>query len=92
MLVTIKIRLPEALALQIGQPATTTLQQLLTIIDELGGDLRPIHPGATDPLLAPYFTMEVPDPSVAPQLIRRLQECPAIEAAYLTQAVETPAI
>jgi hypothetical protein len=90
MLVTIKMRLEEALALQTGQPATTALQQFLTIINELGGELRPIHPGAKHPFLAPYFTVKMSDPALATQLIRRLLNCPIIEAAYVEPPAERP--
>lgn len=90
MQVTVKIRLEEALALQTGRSGTAVLQQLLADIEELGGDLRAIHPGATHPLLAPYFTVEVPDLTLATQLIRKLSSCPVIEAAYLEPRVELP--
>jgi hypothetical protein len=42
-----------------------------------------LHPGREDPLLAPYFTVEVPDAATAERVIAGLQNCEAVEAAYL---------
>jgi hypothetical protein len=90
MQVTIKMRLEEALTFQTGQPKTPALEQILTIIREKGGELKPIYPGAGHPLLAPYFSVEVPDLTIAKELIGQLLDCPAIEAAYLTPRPELP--
>jgi hypothetical protein len=90
MQVTIQMRLEEALDVQTGQPATPALQKVLKIVKELGDDLKPIHPGATHHLLAPYFTVEVPDRGIANELISSLLSCQAIEAAYLEPPVKLP--
>ena len=47
MRVIVQLKLPEALALQAAQPATPALEQVLQIIRDIGGQLRPVHPGAT---------------------------------------------
>ena len=90
MRVVIQLQLDEALALQTGQPATPALQQVLQIITELGGNLKPLHPGATHPLLAPYFTVDVPNALVADQLIARLLANSAVAAAYVEPSVSPP--
>jgi hypothetical protein len=90
MQVTIQMRLKEATAYQIGQTGIPALQQVLAIIKDLGGELKPMHPGASHPLMVPFFTVEVPDLIVAKQLIRRLLDCSLIEAAYLTARPELP--
>jgi hypothetical protein len=52
--------------------------------------LEPLHPGAEEPHLASYFTVEVQDPATADQVIARLKHCHAIEAAYLKPPDELP--
>jgi hypothetical protein len=43
-----------------------------------------------DPRLASYFTVEVPDHVTAERVISRLQNCEAVEAAYLKPLDEAP--
>jgi hypothetical protein len=90
MQITIRMTMAEALAYQKGQVAPPALQQVLRILDELGLTLTPIHPGATDPLLAPYFIVEVRDADQAGQVIERLRQIPAVEAAYVKPPDELP--
>lgn len=75
--------------LQRGMP-TAGSRELLTIAEELGVLLEPVHPGAEDPLLALYFMVEVPDSTTAERVIARLRESSAIEAAYLKPPNELP--
>lgn len=83
MRVTTRVREDVASALHRRQPSTTESRELSQVADELGVALEPMHPSAEDPLLAPYFTVEVPDPATAERVIARLQNCEAVEAAYL---------
>jgi hypothetical protein len=92
MRVVIQLRLEEALALQTGQSSTPELQQVLRTIQELGGDLRPVHPGSTGSLLAPYFVVDVPNRLVADQLIARLLTSSAVSAAYIEPEIEAETI
>ena len=80
----------EALALQKRETTHPALQQILQILKELGLVLRPVHPGATDPLLAPYFTAEVRDIDQAEQVIQRLRQISVVEAAYVKPPAEMP--
>lgn len=79
-----------ALSLHKLKPATQVSRELQQISGELGVVLKPMHPGAQDPLLAPYFIMDVSDPAAADRIIARFQQCKAIEAAYLKPLDEMP--
>jgi len=68
-------------------PVSRELQQ---ISEELGVVLKPMHPGAEDTLLAPYFIVEVSDSAAAERVIARFQQHRAIEAAYLKPPDEMP--
>jgi len=90
MHVTIRVRKDAALTFHQRQPPTTASKELLQTAEELCVVLEPVHPGAEDPHLAPYFTVEVPDLATAERVIARLQRCKAIEAAYLKPPDEVP--
>ncbi len=84
------MRNEDALALHELRPATPASRQLLRTANELDVVLEPIHPGAEDPYLAPYFKVEVADLAAAEHLISRLQGNTAIEAAYVKPLEELP--
>lgn len=90
MYVTIRVQTDVALALHQRQQHTAASTELLQKAKELGVVLEPLHPGAEDPYLVPYFTVKVPDPATAERVIARLQHCKAIEAAYLKPPDEMP--
>jgi hypothetical protein len=90
MHVTIRLRPDAALTLHGRQPPTSESEELLQTVEQLGMRLEPMHPGAAEPHLASYFTVEVQDPATAERMIARLQHCPAIEAAYLKPPDELP--
>ncbi len=70
--------------------ATTEAHELMQLAGELGVMLTPMHPGAEDLYLIPFFTVEVADAAHAAQVIARLQTSEAVEAAYLKPADELP--
>ena len=72
------------------RPPTTASEELSQAAEELGVVLEPMHPGAEDPHLAPYFTVEVPDYATAERVIAHLQGLEAVEAAYLKPPDEMP--
>ena len=55
-----------------------------------GLSLHAMHPDVNDPSLSAYFDIEAPDETTAQQLIERLQQNAAVEAAYLKPAAEPP--
>jgi hypothetical protein len=77
----------ETSALEHADPAT---QQMLQATAELGVRLEPVHPGQTNPLLVPFFMVEVPDRETAEKVIDRLQRFNFVEAAYLKPDEQLP--
>jgi hypothetical protein len=90
MRVIIQLALDIALALQSGGPQTPALQQVLEVASEFGVSLRPVHPGETDPLLAPYFAVDLPDAPTARRFIERLHGNTAVVAAYPEPSISPP--
>lgn len=90
MRITTQVRGDVSRALQRRQAPTAASEELARVANELDAVLEPIHPGAEDPSLASYFTLEVPDSVTAEQAISRLQNCEGVEAAYLKPSDETP--
>jgi len=90
MRITAQVRRDVSLALQRRQAPTTASEELARVTEELEVVLEPIHPGAEDPSLASYYTLEVPDSVTAEQVISRLQNCEGVEAAYLKPLDEAP--
>jgi hypothetical protein len=83
MQVMIKVK-PEATeALHQRQGTTEASRALLQAAEELGVKLEPVHPGETDPTLAPYFVAEVEDPDEAEQVRARFDGMDATEGAYI---------
>jgi len=69
---------------------SVALNELSKVEKELDILLEPVHPGAEDPYLSQYFKVDVPDQATAMRVIKRLQNCKAIEAAYLKPSDELP--
>jgi hypothetical protein len=90
MHVTVQTSSDVAHVLHQHSPPTTESQELLNVTEELGVVLEPVHPGTQDHHLALYFTVELPQPAAAKQVIARLQRCKAIQAAYLKPLDEMP--
>ena len=90
MHVTVRVSAEVGRTLHRRSPPTTESQELLKVAEELGVVLEPVHPGAEDPHLVPYFTVEVRDPATAERVIARLQHCKATEAAYVKPPDEMP--
>jgi hypothetical protein len=82
MEITLQVRPDVARALQRGPPSAES-QELLKAAADLGVSLEPIHPGAEDPLLISYFTVAVSDPASVEEVVNRLRQCRAVEAAYV---------
>lgn len=72
-----------------GAP-TAESKELLSVAEELGVLLEPMHPGTDDPLLTPYFTIEAADSISAERIIAHLRRSRAIEAAYVKPPDELP--
>lgn len=83
MQVMIKVKAEASAELQKQHEATEASNSLLQAAQELGVTLEPVHPGETDPNLAPYFAIEVADPVKADEVRARFDSIDATEAAYL---------
>lgn len=59
--------------------------------DAAGVTLVPQHPDAEDPLLARWFTADVPDPEAARRLASRLLELEGVAAAFVKPAARPEA-
>lgn len=88
--VTIQVSADVARMLHQRGAPTTESKELFKIAEELGVLLEPLHPGAEDPLLTPYFMVEVPDSTTAEHVIAHLRQSMAVEAVYLKPPDELP--
>jgi hypothetical protein len=83
MQATVQVRDDVARALHRRAPATQEAGQLLRQLESMDLTLEPIHPHTDDPVLQTFFTVQVPDDGTADEVIARLRELAAIEAAYV---------
>jgi hypothetical protein len=90
MEITIRIRGDVARSLQRLKSPSVESQELLRTVADIGVSVEPLHPGIDDPRLVRYFRITVPDPVVAEQVIARLWQLPAVEAAYIRPPDATP--
>lgn len=70
--------------------ASSRPEQSLPGLEDLGLSLEPMHPGESDPALAAYFTVEVPDADAADRAIGALRRSDLVEAAYMKPSAEPP--
>jgi hypothetical protein len=86
--ISVQLRPDLAAALQEGT-GTPEAEELHRRAEELGVELQPVHPGETDPLLAPYFYVAAPD-SEAERIAAELAALPGVEGAYVKPTAEPP--
>jgi transcriptional regulator with XRE-family HTH domain len=68
-------------------PETQTLSEMAK---DLGVSLEPLHPGVDDPLLARFFTFQLPDRAASERAFERLLRLKGVEAAYAKPPDEMP--
>ena len=91
ILITVKISKKATGFLQKRKSLTSEFSDELSAVEkDLGISLEPLHPGAEDPHLSPYFKVKVPDHATAKKVINRLLNCKAVEAAYIKPSDELP--
>lgn len=73
-----------------SQQEDTKSRELLDAAAELGVRVEPLHPGQTDPLLASYFMVEVPDRETADRVVDRLSRLTTVQGAYLKPEEQLP--
>jgi hypothetical protein len=89
IVVTVQVSPDVALALHQQTPSDKS-EELLELLKDLDVTLKPMHPGARDPLLTPFFTVEVPDQATAERVIAGLGESEAVEGVYIKPAEALP--
>jgi hypothetical protein len=87
MLITVHLAPRAARAMSAGLESAPT--DLSKTVAELGLDLKPLHPGVTDPDLAAQFYATVDD-DAAEEICARLLENSAVVAAYSKPAGQPP--
>lgn len=87
--ITIKLRQEIARSLQGNQEPSAEATEILRLARDRGLSLKPVHPGAADPLLSPYFHVEVPDEK-AEEIIEALNKSGLVEGAYAKPPDELP--
>ena len=83
MEITLQLKPDVARALANRGPRTKDLDELLNTAADLHVSFMPLHPRVEDPQLTTYFTTEVADPANVQEVISRLRQCRAVEAAYV---------
>lgn len=89
IVITVRVSPDVAFALH-EQAPTDESEELLKVIKDLGITLKPVHPGARDPLLTPFFTVEALDRATADRVIVILDEFEAVEGAYVKPLEDLP--
>jgi hypothetical protein len=86
----LKVRPEVAREVHEGRATQPGASELIAAAAELGATLRALHPGATDPLLAPYLYVDVTSATEAARVRDRLSRCDVVEAAYIKPAGAPP--
>ncbi len=88
--VVVRLRTDEAAALRARSPDTPALRAVLEAAAELGVALDPADSAAAGSALAGWFVAYVADPDLAQEVVDRLAQCDAVEAAYIKPPAELP--
>jgi hypothetical protein len=74
-----------------GDQAAVEVMEVTAVLRRFGVDLKPQHPGASDPELQSYFTISgVASAAEAERIAAALRKLEAVEAAYV-QPLASPA-
>ncbi len=83
MILTVQMTPAVARDLATGHAALAQSRRLHSIVSELGLQLKPLHPGTTDPDLATRFYVNAPDQHTAEEARRRIEESGVVEGVYV---------
>lgn len=89
MEIILKLRPDVALALQAPAPPTPAAEELVRTVEVLGGTLVPLHPGEVDPLLAPFYRVEVEEGETQ-RALEALLAADGVDGAYVKPLDEPP--
>jgi hypothetical protein len=88
--VSVQLRPDVARALQGLGPPVAPAEELAQTAHRLGVSLRPVHPGAENPLLLSHFTVEVGDSEAAERVAAELRKSAAVVGAFRKPPAELP--
>jgi hypothetical protein len=89
--IVVRLRPDIAPLFHIGGDQAVEAMEVTAVLKQFGVDLRPQHPGASDPELQSYFTISgVSSTAEAERIAAALRKLDAVEAAYV-QPLASPA-
>jgi hypothetical protein len=80
--VFVQLRADAARALRGVAPVGPEAAALRTALADLGVELEPVDPDTGDPALATHYWLHADDLDAATEIVARLRETGAVEAAY----------
>jgi len=83
MQVTVHLAPQVARELKLGAAESSAAREIVSVAKEMGVELRPMHPGSTDPRMASTYVVEASDDETAKRVAARLRGLPATEAVYV---------
>lgn len=83
MQVTVHLAPQVARELKLGGAESGAAREIINVVKEMGVELRPMHPGSTDPRMAATFVVETSDDEAAKRIAARLRDLAGTEAAYV---------
>lgn len=87
--IILKVRPDIALALRAPAPPTSAAAELVRTVEGLGGTLSPLHPEEADPLLAPFYRVEVEE-GTTQRALDALLASDGVDGAYVKPLDEPP--
>lgn len=83
MQITVHLAPRVAQELKLGVAESGAAREIMSVAKDMGVELRPMHPGSTDPRMASTFVVEASDDEAAKRIAARLRELAGTEAAYI---------
>ena len=91
IVVRLRFAVAHALREERGHQALPPIaMQLLTTLDSYGAEIRPQHPGSTDPQLMTFFTVVGVTGDKVAQLQQALMDLEAVDGAYTKPTAAMP--
>jgi len=87
MEIVVRLRFEVAHRLHHAVGDATGAAELNAVLNRFGVELKPQHPGASDPALQSYFTISGVSSDQAEHIVSALRELEAVEAAYVQPPV-----
>jgi hypothetical protein len=88
--VVVQLTIEAAQSVRAGSNVSPELAEVLRAVADHKAEIRPLDPVPVHPLMSPFFTIDLPTPEEAQDLIARLQGNSAVIAAYTEPQVGRP--